>query len=330
MGLHIADVGGNVGSNGLPETLEGTGIQADAVQRYINEQVYTLPGTERHHEEFSILLTGSRAIGAHRENSDVDLDVLCPRQVYEVVHRASLDAGIVKAPTAFWCPLRDEDWHRYFRKARGRLHFSLNALETIAQQLGRYEDVPLWVWTHAKVLKDPGGQFQRIVDGFRGYPRDVLVRKVKYHWLAAGYWAVTVFPHGSNRGSDILAATSAVANSVNELLRLFSLVEGQPYPYTERLMGLAESTKLGKEFYPLLRHVVDLLVGQEEPTADLWKRLETACTRLWCYDKSEDARRLDEVCSDAMIAAGVEPDWVKADYDNIDELLHAKLGPFLS
>ena len=40
--------------------LSGTGIDPAALERFIEEQIYALPGTDRHREQFSILLTGSR------------------------------------------------------------------------------------------------------------------------------------------------------------------------------------------------------------------------------------------------------------------------------
>ncbi|MHB9130869.1 MAG: hypothetical protein ACYDBB_07225 [Armatimonadota bacterium] len=70
--------------------LDNTGIDATALQRYIEEQIYTLPGTDRQREEFTILLTGSRSMVLHSPQSDVDLDVLCPLEVYASVHRAVL------------------------------------------------------------------------------------------------------------------------------------------------------------------------------------------------------------------------------------------------
>jgi hypothetical protein len=45
-----------------------------------------------------------------------------------------------------------------------------------------YEDVPLWIWTNAKVIADPHRQFRNIVGTFKGYQKPVLIRKIKYRW----------------------------------------------------------------------------------------------------------------------------------------------------
>lgn len=313
----------------MPDSIENVGIEVEVLQRYVEEQIYALPGTDRHREEFSVLLTGSRAFGAHTDESDVDIEVLCRKAVFDSVHAASLEAGIIKSPVGFFCPLAAEKRSRYFGERMGNPHFSITPLETVERQIEQYEDVSLWIWTHVRVIEDPNGQFQRVVARFRGYPKGTLVRKIKYRWLAGGYWTINGYPHHHGKSTDFLAGSAALLNSINEHLRVFFLVEGSPYPYAQKLMRYGEQTKLGREFCPLFRDMVESVVGHQEPVADVWERLDSVFKRLCCYDLSEDARRLQDACDAAMIAAGVDPDWVNADYQNIDELLQGELGPFM-
>ena len=303
------------------------GISRDSLQRYIDEQIYTFPGLDRHREAVTILLTGSRATGTYTATSDVDLEVLCPQSVYDTAHRAALEAGLIRTPKSFFVKRPETDWGRYFGDEKGRPHFSVTSLRQVAENFASYRDVWLWVWTTSRVITDPGGQFGRIADGFQGYPHDVLVRKIKYHWLLAGYWSIDVFPLSSHADDMLLAAAAAILNTVNEHLRVFCLVEGRPFPYTEKLMRLAGTTALGREFLPMLQFTVDLVLGRAEAERPLWDRLEKAFEILNCYDLSEENRRLCDACMKAMVAAGVEPDWAEADYDNIDELLQGELGP---
>ncbi len=307
--------------------LEGSGIESQALWRYVDEQIYSLPGTTAHRDAFTILLTGSRAIGAHTPESDVDIDVLCPRSVYDAVHRASLEAGIIETDLSFFSVLKDDDWHRYFGRRPGRPHFALAPLEEVERQFREYDDVWLWIWTNARVIADPGSQFQRIVGSFAGYPRDLLVRKIKYRWLLAAYWAIDVCPQNPTGPHDIPAAATGILNSVNELLRLFFLVEDRPFPYPEKLMRFAGGTQLGREFRPMLQHVADLVVGTDDAGLDVWSRLERAGELLVCSDRSPECRRLEDACARAMVAAGVPEKWVEADFANIDELLLGRLGP---
>ncbi|KPJ63615.1 hypothetical protein AMK68_03470 [candidate division KD3-62 bacterium DG_56] len=309
----------------MTNALRDTGVDPEALQRYIDEQIYTVPGTGRHREEFSILLTGSRAIGMAGPESDVDIDVVCPREVYDSVLRACYEAGIIKAQRSFLCVLQGDDWDRYYGEQMGRPHFSLTPLDRVEDQFREYEDVSLWIWTNAKIITDPGNQFGRIVDSFRGYPRDVLVTKAKYHWLQAAYASITLDP-GHPRDEDLLAAAAAALTTVNELLRFFFVVEGKPFPYAKWLMPGARLTTLGKEFCSLLQRAVDLVTGKESAEDSVWQRRDGAMALL-LSPGSPEACRLEEACQKAMLAAGVDPQWVEADYANIDELLSGDLGP---
>lgn len=308
-------------------TLESVGIEPKAVDQYIAEQIYTLPGVEHPEEQFSIVLTGSRSVGVHTPESDVDLEVLCPQSVYDAVHCAAMAAGIIRTPRSFLVMAPGPDWQRYFGPRMSRPHFSLQPLERLQRQFARYEDVPLWIYTNAKILRDPCDRFGALRSVFRAYPRDVLVQKIKYRWMLAAYWEIEVYPFHHKTDDELSAACMAIANAVAELQRLFFLVEGCPFPYPEKLARLAGTTRLGAQFCPMLQRVVDLAVGAQQSGADAWERLDAAI-RLLCFsDESEECRRLEQTCAQAMLAAGVEPAWVKADFANIDELFAGELGP---
>ena len=190
-----------------------------------------------------------------------------------------------------------------------------------------FDDVWIWIWTNAKAVVDPGGQLQGILAAWQGYPVDVLVRKIKYRWLMAGYYEIEVYPMNARGDGDLLAAATAVVGAVNELLRLCYLVDGKPFPYTEKLMPMASTTRLGRELGPQLQESVDLAVGRTGADMDAWQRLERASDMLCASDTSAECRTMEAACAEAMVAAGVEPEWVEADIQNIDELLLGDLGP---
>jgi GrpB-like predicted nucleotidyltransferase (UPF0157 family) len=306
--------------------LTDTGIDPAILQRYLDEQIYTLPGVSNQREAFTILLTGSRALGTWGSASDVDLDVLCPREVFTAVLPAAFGRGLIKTPTTNWFSLPREGGEQYYGAERGRPHFSLTPLDQVARQFAEYEDVPLWIWTNARVIADPGGQFARIRDTFAGYPRELLIRKIKYHWLLYDYAVVDIYPCHHHSDDDLLPALTALTTALNELLKLFYLLDGQPYPYTEKLLPLADRTTLGRQFVQFFRQLIGLIFGTESLELPLWQRLDRAGYLLADYE-SPDCKRLEDACAQAMIAAGLDPAWVEADYDNIDELLWGELGP---
>ena len=188
--------------------------------------------------------------------------------------------------------------------------------------------MPLWIWSSAKVIEDPGGRFGRLIEGFGGYPREVLIRKIKRHWLASGYWGIDGFSHHHGREDiGVLTSASAMLNSITELLRFFFIVEGRPFPYVEKLMFFAARTRLVRSSAHCCGGWRTWWSGSEAQV-DAWERLDRVFRTLWCSDQSEQARQLDRACTAGMLAAGVEAEWVEADYGNIDELLTGKLGPF--
>lgn len=304
-----------------------TGISPDDLQRCVDEQIFSLPGTKNAREEFSVLLTGSRATGTATSQSDVDLEVICPREVYDAVQRACLAEGRIKSATASLYMLRDGQWREYFGEDVARSHFSLRPADEVARHFETYDDVFLWIWTNAVILHDPGARFANLLKRFQGYPKDVLVRKIKYRWMLSAYWMIETYPHHHSRDEDLLPAGLSILNAVNELYRFFFIVEGKPFPYTEKLPRFVSSTALGKQFLPFVNQVVDLALGRLWQDRSEWDRLDQASRRLCHSDESDDCRRLEDASAQAMLAAGVEEDWVRADFDNINELLQGKLGP---
>lgn len=306
-----------------------SGIDEKNLQRYLDEQVYSLPGIDDHRDVFTVLLTGSRAIGYYREESDVDIDVICPGDIYRTVQAASLRAGIIHSRTGFFCSSRNtgNDIRPYFGANQGVPHFSLIPLEKVKEQFETFEDPAVWIWTSAMVVSDPNRQFQAIRDGFDGYPQEVLVRKIKYHWLMCWYSVIDVFPSHHHGDYELSTAGAALLNGIHELLRLFFLVENKPFPYTEKLPVLAEQTKLGKRFGLLLQNWAERVTGKIDIELPVWERLESVCKDMLDDQLHPETRLLEEACVAAIVGAGVEKEWMENYYSNIHELLTGQLGP---
>jgi predicted nucleotidyltransferase len=309
-------------------TWEDTGIDEHAVRHYVEEQIYTLPGIDNHRDALSILVTGSRATGTYKPQSDVDLEVVCSQPVYEALHRATMEKGITKATKSLFLVHPESGWEKYFGDQKGRPHFSVISLDHVERHFREYEDPWLWIWLNAKVLADPNRQFQKIRETYEGYPQDVLVKKIKYRWLLCAYWLIGAFPlHHERTPEALLAATTAVVNAANEYLRLFFLLEGKPFPYTQKLTDFAGSTGMGTRYLAQIERAVELAVGQVDRENDPWERLEAAADLLLDDGAPGEAMQLEKACQEAMVEAGVDPAWVEADFKNIDELLLGELGP---
>ena len=311
-------------------SLEGAGLDPEALERYLEEQIYSLPGADAYRESFTILLTGSRAMGRCVDNSDVDLEVVCPAEVRRRVQRECLAAGVIQNEGTSFFRRPVEDWGRYFGEERGRPHFAITPLETVQRHFREFDDIWLWIWTNARIIVDPGNQFTRVRDSWHGYPRDVLVRKLKHRWLTAWYWVIDVYPHHHAGNRDMLAAAQALLNGIAELLKFFFLADGRPFPYHEKLLHVAEETTLGRRYANVLLEQVELVVGCREPDLPAWQRLEKVAGFLLddeAHPLYDVIIGLDADCCQAMREAGVERDWVDDWYPNIGQLLNGELGP---
>jgi len=116
-------------------------------------------------------------------------------------------------------------------------------------------------------------------------------------------------------------------NSMNEQLRLFYLVEGKPYPYTEALTRHAGETALGRRFLPFIMETTELILAEPKSERAAWDRLDEAFRVMHCGDQSERSNEYFGAIDEAMVAAGVERAWVEFAYQNIDELFSGSLGP---
>jgi hypothetical protein len=86
---------------------------------------------------------------------------------------------------------------------------------------------------------------------------------------------------------------------------------------------------LGRKFGGLLQSAVNLVVGREAPEENPWQRLDRANDIAELSDRNPEAVRPSEACAQAMIGAGVDESWARADHRNVNELLRGDLGPVL-
>ena len=304
------------------------GLKWDDLEKFIREQIFTLPGISNHEEKLSVLLTGSRAMNAYSKNSDVDLDVVCSREVFEDIQKEMQCRGLTSSKEQAFYYLPAEGWEKYFGQEVGRPHFSITPLEIIENQINKYEDIPIWIWTNAVIINDPRSQFKNIISNFKGYPQEILRNKIKYRYLLSLYWLIDGYPHHhQKRNEEMFMASLAILNGVHELYRLFYLMDGKPYPYSEKLPLYINATKLGKRFKPFLDGIINMVLGYGHENADIWERFDKAIEAMLYDDISLEARELSEECDKIMIELGIEEPWVRSGYDNIDELLQGKLGP---
>lgn len=307
--------------------MKNIGLDWEKVEKYIEENIYTLPGIVNHKDELTVVLTGSRAIGCFSDTSDVDIDVICSSENFKLIQKEMFESKKTTNVNLAFYNLPEINWEMYFGEEVGRPHFSIHPIDEIERQNEEYQDTPIWIWTNAIVINDPNNQFRKIIDRFKGYPKDVLHKKIKYRYLLASYWLIDGYPHNHSRDEELFSATLSLLNGIKELYRFFYLVEGKPYPYTEKLSSLINETKLGNRFKSFLNEVIDLAIGRGLEKHSAWERLDKAIELILYGDISKSSEEFFNACDNALLEAGLDEAWVESGYDNIDELLYGKLGP---
>lgn len=201
------------------------GISWGGLEKYIEDNIYTLPGIFDHREKLTILLTGSRAIGRYSENSDVDIDIVCPRNSYNQIQAEMFKRNLTGNLHNAFYRLPEAGWDKYFGE------------------------------------------------------------------------------------------------------RIFFIIEGRSFPYSEKLPSFVAETKLGKRFKPFLDKILNMAIGLEQGEKSIWERLDKAIELILYGNISQESIEFFDACDKAVIEAGIDEAWVKSGYDNVDELLHGKLGP---
>lgn len=304
------------------------GVDWNDLWRYIDEQIFTLPGITNHKEKLTVLLTGSRALGTYSYNSDVDIDIICTRETFENIQHAMYQKKLTPNTRQAFYQLPTDGWDKYFGKEVSQPHFSITPIDVIEKQFKNYDDVGIWIWTNAVIINDPLKQFKTIIENFKGYTDDVLFKKVKYRYLLSLYWLIDGYPHHhKDKDEELFSASLSILNGIYEMYRLFFLLDGKPYPYAEKLPIYVSSTKLGKQFKAFLDKAINMTLGNGYENIPIWDRMDNVIEILLYGDRSREARELSEACDNALLSLGIDAEWVDSGYDNIDELLHGCLGP---
>ena len=92
----------------------------------------------------SFVLVGSVASGLCREDSDIDIALVCDEDVYKAI--SSNKSWSIGRPTETWID-------------GTQLHYYGISFEQISERLQSLDDVYLYVYTHTIVLKDTQGDY---------------------------------------------------------------------------------------------------------------------------------------------------------------------------
>jgi hypothetical protein len=192
------------------------------------------------------------------------------------------------------------------RQFLGReVDLAIYEVDRIQRSCDEYVDVVLWIWTNARILMDPCQLASGIQGSFEGYPRQVLEKKVKWHFLRDFHLSVHGLSYIAESG-NLFAVLNAMTGKIGELCRICCLLEGKPFPYEKWLLRASEDTGTGKRVVPIFKRVLAAL-----------SRLNNDLTGNWnAVQKAIDAidTEASEIIEAAMVSWGIERSWLEHAY----------------
>jgi predicted nucleotidyltransferase len=288
------------------------------IKEFVADEILTLPEIKKYAGDINVLLTGSRAVGGYTDDSDIDLDILCPQAIFSDIQRNFYNNGKTPSINAAFYILTDSDYKSYFGEIPAP-HFSIIPEERLINRIKKYDEVQMWIFKNAVKLFD-NGISGKITDDMLCFQSEELLKKLKKYYLMFLYNVIDIYPSHANTEETKHIAAFSIYSGLIELYKFCFLAEKQAFPYTEKLINFVKTTKIYKECADTFNEIYLLLNNLSMD--DAWERLERARGMVLYDDVYESSEKLGELMNEALLSNGCDDEWVKAGYDNIDELLY--------
>ncbi len=273
---------------------------------YIQNVVLNSPLLEDSRDKISFVLSGSRAVGYHVPESDYDFLGLCDSNTYARVAKL---AG--KSPFASVIGI---SLNKEAARLGDGIKADVNLFERsrIKQAFQDYMDVVIWIWMNTKIIVDREDTIRNLKRSFTGYPREILERKLRYHWLRdfdLSVHSMTYQPKSQNVFSVVFALSSKIA----EQCKLCCLLDGKPFPYDKWLLRACGETELGAKLSPIFHRVTAILTKLENDLTKNWTMVREAIDAI-------DTEACD-ILEDALVKWGFEREWIDNSLHDLGDML---------
>lgn len=277
------------------------------IDRYVHEGLFAHPWLAGLTERITVALVGSRAVHYHVPSSDYDLVGLCDGATYE---RVAFLAGRHRSAKGIDLPIDKDAVKREFGMT---VDASLYEIGTVRQAIHDYNNVVLWIWTHAVCIVDRDDALADLKRCFQGYPRDVLEQKLKYHFLRDFDLSVHGIPYHTEECPNMFSVLYALSSKIAESCRICCLLDGKPFPYAKWLLRASADTSLGKTLTPIFGRILGLL-------ANLGRDPEAYSNSVRAATDALDTEACD-IMENALIAWGLDEQWVHNAYHYLEDVL---------
>ena len=204
-------------------------------------------------DEISFVLVGSAATGLCRENSDVDLALVCDEEIYKII-----------SSNTPW----DKERPSEIIIKDVRLHYYGISFEKILSKLSDLDDIAFYIYLNVVILEDKKNKYQEeILDKFKNNyevrkqriegKMDMLLRRSKALNYAIEY-------------NDRLVIAKIVLEIMNLILKVIALLDDVQFDPRKRLYNTALTGTLGQNLSGEIRQIFHFLdcLGEKELEKD--------------------------------------------------------------
>ena len=298
-------------------------IMMETIKEFVINEIFVMLELSGYKDKLNVYLTGSRAAGGYTDKSDIDLDILCPQDIYDKIQENFLKSGKTPSIKASFYHLNDIDYRAYFGDI-GNPHFSITPQEKILAKLKNFDEVHMWIWSSAKLLID-NGISSVFNDSLFVFPKDILIEKLKKYYMDFMYYIIDAYPNSDTSNDMKHIAVYSIYSALLSIYRFSFLAEKRPFPYTEKLVTHVKTTQLYAAFANVFQEIYELL--ENINGEDAWEKIEK-CRGMLCYgDVYECSEELEEFMDGIMLESGCDKEWIDAGYDNINDYLLSPFSP---
>ena len=130
----------------------------EPLDRYIRDALYTDPALADTGGKIGLALAGSRAVGYDVPSSDCDLLGVCDGETFARIRERAGRAPSVKGVHIL------VDREEVQRRFGIEVDLDIYPASRVRDAIRAYNDVVLWIWTHAQVIVDP----EHAIAGLKG------------------------------------------------------------------------------------------------------------------------------------------------------------------
>ena len=204
-------------------------------------------------QKLIFLLVGSVATGLCREDSDVDIAAICEEDLFvEIAKNTRWVEGI---PTETM--IDDVQFHYY-----------ATTFDEIEKKLKEQDDMYMYVYGYAKILKDPQNAFNKFISKYK--PNDPEIRRQRIEGKVDMLNRRTRALNYALETQDLFGITEICKELIALSLKIVALLDDIPFEPRKRLFQTALRGKLGQQIEPKIRQLfTDMgVIGQLEEEDD--------------------------------------------------------------